>query len=42
MTSDPFNLKKSAKSSGIIVEINDLREFRLRRRLTKTGLPAIF
>ena len=27
MTSDPIQLKKSAKLSGIIMEINDLRQF---------------
>ena len=35
MTSDPFKSTKSAKLSGIIMEINDLREFRLRPQSTQ-------
>jgi len=35
MTSDPIQLKKCAKLSGIIMEINGLREFRLRPQSTQ-------
>jgi hypothetical protein len=35
MMSDPIQLKKSAKSSGIIVEINGLHEFRLLSQSTQ-------